>query len=149
MVGVDTVLEQIKPEYHAEDLIYGKKTERQKFYKRLAERSTQVNQDYKPFCHRCCKLDFEEMQERMWKEKGVRTGATQMENVKIPDFNFEEYASVDKFNFKSRTDVIENKLIDSVRVQIATGEFRNYLCRRRNCGLTIQIPIEKIKGEKK
>jgi len=144
-LSVEGLLEPLQQNQQAEDLIYGKKTERQKFYKRLAERSTQVNQDYKPFCHRCCKLDFEEMQERLWKEHGTRTGVFDLENIKIPDFNFEEYAGIDRFNLLSESDVPEKRIIDGVHVQIITGRFINYRCRRRNCGLSILIPIEKTK----
>jgi len=95
----------------------------------------------KPYCFRCASLDLSDDQARLWRTKGYRTGVSKEEDVKIT-LELKDYGNLNRFKLIGESPIMENKLMDGMRVQVETGLYKKYKCIKRGCGITVQQPIE-------
>jgi hypothetical protein len=122
----------------------GRKTVKEEFRKRLIQEEQKYTKAHKPFCARCARLDFQDKVERTVKE--IERLNEPVEDTKIKHLipkDFNEYGDKDRFEEVDKSDVMENKLIDGVRVPYKVGFFYKYKCKKRKCGLSVFVPIEK------
>lgn len=123
-----------------QDISNPKGSERDRFLKKLRNEQTEYTRARKPFCFRCAKIDYENEQERQFKDKGTRTGAKKAEDVKI-DLNLKDYADPKRFSFIKKTNIERDILQDGIKTKAVTSIYEDYKCNERGCGHSIEKPV--------
>ena len=100
-----------------------------------------------PYDYRQAKLDFEEEQEILFKKRKTG-GAKTASDVKIDNFDFKKYSLPKRFKLEKETDVIENKLIDGIKVAVKTGIYQNWISTEGFARYAVFVPLEKLKNDK-
>ena len=125
------------------DIMYDGKTERQKFRLQNIEQQQKATKEHKPYCYKCAKTDHEKEQQRLFEKSGKRAGKS-IEDVKV-DFDFNPYVQKSRFDLVKEDDVMQDKLIDSMRVNVKTGKWQEYKCKERGCKISVEVPSESKK----
>ena len=146
MTEVPNIITPIKQELDPEiiDIGYKHKTERERFISKLVEKEQEFVVKHKPYSYRCAKADFEAEQEKIFKAKG-RTIADRIENVKISNFDFEEYGKENRFKLIKTEPAMERKLLDGMQTVVHTGDYFYYQDKAFGNKIAVWVPLEKKK----
>jgi len=124
-----------------EDVMFKRLTPREKHRRQAVNKQQEFTKLRKPYCYRCCLLDFEDEQERIAKRRGAKGGDP--ERVIIESFDFEQYGKPSHFKQLDSVPVIEKKLIDGIRTDYQTGNYEEYQCKSRGGKISVEIPLKK------
>jgi hypothetical protein len=146
MSETPNIIQPIKSEIDPEiiDIGFKRKTEREKFIVLLVEKEQEFVRKHKPYSYRCAKADFEAEQERIFKTKG-RSVADRIENVKINNFDFDQYGEDKRFKLIKTEPAMETKLMDGIKASIQTGEYNFYQDKQFGNKIAVWVPVEKKK----
>lgn len=98
---------------------------RRMMLKKLSEVEQEFTKKHKPYDFRSAKADFEFMQEDAFR-RGKRKGARRVEDVEV-DIDFEKYGDAKRFNLIKSEPIIEQRVVDNVRVPVTLGTFHTYV----------------------
>jgi hypothetical protein len=116
------------------------RTERDKFIKSLRFWQQEFTVKHEPFDYRQAKLDFEETQKINF-EKGKKGLAKIEEDVVVENFDFKKYANIKRFKLEKEEDVIEQIIVDSVRVPTKTGTYKTYVSLEGHARYSVFTPF--------
>ena len=122
----------------------GEKDYTHKFAREVANEQQKFVKVFKPYCARCARLDFEDKSREAQDELKRKMGHVDMQDKSFANlfpFDYEKYGDESRFKVITETEVMENKLIDGVRVPYKTGYNVDYVCKNRGCGITVFVPI--------
>jgi hypothetical protein len=115
--------------------------QRKIFIKQLNEKQREYMLKEKPYDYRGAKIDFEDEQEKLFRQN-PRKYKNIVEFVPVK-FDFEKYGDSKRFKFVDEKPIEEDKIQDGLRVKIQTGTFRNYTCPTSNSKITVVMKIDK------
>ena len=99
---------------------------------------------HKPFCARCARLEYKDKIKSIVQELERANGFADPNDKKITaiTIDLEQYGKADRFTLLATSPITENKLIDGVRIPYTTGHFMKYQCRKRGCGVSVEVPLD-------
>jgi len=116
------------------------------FLGELAKKQQEYSKEFKPFCTRCARVDF---------EKFVVDNAMEMElsdstKNEISKFkSLDEYGKDNRFAFIESREIREDKLLDGIRTPVVTGKVYVFRCIVRGCGHKIFVGTEDVEAFEK
>ena len=123
----------------------GFETLEKKFRKQRIDIEQEYVKNHEPYCARCASLDFTDTWEDKKKEisRAMSGGQNQGDQTKIT-FNFpdlKKYGEKDRFTLKSKSPIIRDVIVDGVNVPKLMGHYHEYVCNKRGCGHSVQVPL--------
>jgi|GEM_PF-1694664 len=114
------------------------------FEEQIATKEQDAIEFHKPFCARCARLDYKDKMKSIVTELERSQGFVDPNDKKITDVTIDlsQYGKRDRFTLLATSPTTENKLIDGVRVPYTTGYFMKYQCRKRGCGVSVEVPLD-------
>ncbi len=119
----------------------GTKTYKDRFLKKLKEKSKECGLKHIPFDYACAKFDYESEVIRIEREMGqISSNVEKQKMMKIDIGNLDKYADEKRFNLVNEYDKHGTIITDGIKTQ--TKEFRrfDYVCKPRGHGVTIDMP---------
>lgn len=107
---------------------------------------------HEPFCARCADLDFKDMWEAKKKELERKIGKDKSLNETKLSFNYpdlEKYGLKERFDLKTKSPIIRDIVSDGVKIPRQVGEYYEYICKTRACGIAVEMPFTSTTGEPK
>jgi len=120
----------------------GTKTNMDKFLNKLSTIQQKYMKEYKPFCLRCAKLDFEKKAEEIKTEAQMTGMTSQVEAFDVA--NLEKYGDKERFELVDVRDVREDKLLDGIRNTVIVGKEYVFKCKIRGCGYKMFVVREEV-----
>jgi len=119
-------------------------TLKKEFKKKIDEAQKKATEENKLFDYRCAKIDFEDMLSRKVNEFERSEGGKNPELNKtlVDNFDLSPYFKETRFKLVSKQPIKEKLIISGVTQEVTTGEFENYVCKERGCGVSIQKSIK-------
>ena len=119
------------------------------FKERIDEMQKEATEKKTLFDYRCAKLDFEDMLSKKISEFDRSGGQTNPEiNVKlVEEFDLKPYTKTERFKMIGTSPYLEKSIIAGVSIDTVTGNWENYVCKHRGCGISILKLIVKA-GDK-
>jgi hypothetical protein len=124
----------------------GKLDYEHKFLKELADAEQRYIKQSMPFDCRCAQIDFNDKIEVIKKEIERLAGKVDTDDPRFErlfPFDYDKYAKSSRFELVDEREIMENKLIDGVRVPYKTAMCIDYKCKIRGEGISIFVPIDK------
>lgn len=123
-----------------------KKTIHDIFREKLIIKEQFYTRNHRPFCARCAKIEFTDLIDTKMKDSQRRIGSSNVEDLKIDiDFgDLERYADSQRFRLHETNpekEISETKLVDGVRTTYHRGYFVNFICKVRDCGISVEMDI--------
>ena len=119
-------------------------TLKKEFKEKINEAQKKATEERKLFDYRCAKIDFEDMLqrkvaefERAGIEKSPETNKTLVDN-----FDLSPYFKENRFKLIGKQPIKEKLIISGVTQEVITGEYENWVCKERGCGVSIQKPVK-------
>ena len=120
-----------------------KRTTKEKLRQELITEEAKYAKQFKPFCYRCARLDYDDLFENTLKEVQRKEGNVNADDLKVPKLNLNKYADKNKFKLISETEAWEQ--VRGTNKSELIGYHINYVCKDRGCGRSNFIPLDKYK----
>ncbi len=125
----------------------------QKKHKKIrVEKEQEYVKKHEPFCARCADLDFTDMWEDKLKEISRKIeGGGKIDETKIT-FNFpdlDKYGKKERFKKVSISPIVRDVIVDGVKVPKKVGDWYNYRCKERGCGIAVEIALQDFTSDPK
>ena len=76
-------------------------------------------------------------------ERKVVTGNQEVHTTISFDFpDLKKYGEEDRFDLIKKTEIIRDIVSDGVRVPKQVGNYFEYRCKERNCGHSVEVPLD-------
>ena len=135
-----TIFRQQTKEEQANFQELGTKTPYENFRNKVIQKEQEFTKKHKPYCARCAKIDWKDEYEKSIKEASRKKG-----QVTMPEIELAQYGDIARFKLLSTTEAIETIRVNDISKGILIGHHENYMCKTRNCGIAVFVPIEEKK----
>jgi len=114
------------------------------FEEQIATKEQEVIGTHTPFCVRCARLEYNDKIKSVMQELERAQGFADPNDKRVTeiDINLEQYGKSDRFTLLATSPITENKLIDGVRIPYTTGYMMKYQCKKRGCGISVEVPLD-------
>lgn len=106
----------------------------------------------KPYCVRCAMMDYKDKKEQTVKEFERKAGYIQFDKVEkeirlmVPKMDLNQYGADDRFELVKESDAMEPSSVivagNKMQRQVKTGVNRDFKCKVRGCGITLNVNDE-------
>jgi len=124
------------------------------FREKLIDKQQTYVKSHRPFCARCAKIEFTDLIDTKMLEIQRKAGSANLDDIKIDiDFgDLDRYADFKRFRLhdkRAEQEINESKLVDGIRTTYMRGYFVNFLCKVRNCGISVEMSLSEYEIWKK
>jgi hypothetical protein len=121
-----------------------KKTKRDLYRHNLILEQQKQTEAHKPYDFRSGWADVVMQQEDIFKRNKAK-GVKFVEDVELPDFDFEKYGDAKRFVLVSKKDWVEEKLLDGMRQPVIVGDIETYQSKIGGTKISIFVPKVMVK----